>query len=191
MKMKTTLSRLPSTGTMTSTSTDMKNTGLRPDTAARMSLYPTIRGWWNKSDYLKDFIHLLAEAEASGLPRQRIVRVLVGFIDPTNHRLDASAKEALYFLSKWSYGEYHGISSFRDKEYRNGTHIKMAINFACGADAWFSIANTARSSAELRDPNPKLLDEELCDVVRSTITVEEVCAALGLDPDAPVPSTTA
>lgn len=151
-------------------------TALSPcsDGLARAAESPTLREWWETSTTRSDVMWLVSSAHSKGtLPRRRLVHVAVRCAETVAHLMPPAALPLLADLSAWTHGAddvdiVHLRSRLREVRYA-----------AYAADA----ANAAADAAYAANAADAAADVAVCDVIRDAITIGEVCAALGLDPD--------
>jgi len=164
-------------------------TALSPcsDGLARAAESPTLREWWETSTTRSDVMWLVSSAHSKGtLPRRRLVHVAVRCAETVAHLMPPAALPLLADLSAWTHGAddvdiVHLRSRLREVRYA----ANAAAAYAAAADA-ADAANAAADAADAAyaaNAADAAADVAVCDVIRDAITIGEVCAALGLDPD--------
>lgn len=147
---------------------------LTRDGLTRAAESPTLREWWETSTSRSDMMWLIGRAHSHGvLTRRRLVHVAVRCCETVAHLMPPDALPLLADLSAWSHGaedvDIAGVRSGLSVVRRADADAADAAAYAADAAAYAYAAYAA--------------DAAMCDVIRDAITIDEVCAALGLDPD--------
>ena len=179
-------------------------TALSPcsDGLARAAESHTLREWWETSTTRSDMLWLVGKAHSKGtLPRRRLVHVAVRCAETVAHLMPPAALPLLADLSAWT----HGADDVDIVHLRNRL---MEVHAAYAADAAYAAAYAADAAyaaydaayaayaadaayaaydaydaADAAYDADAAADAAMCDVIRDAIGIDEVCAALGLDPD--------
>lgn len=127
------------------------------DGLARATESPTLREWWDTSTSRSDMMWLVGRAHANGtLPQRTLVRVAVRCCETVAHLMPPEALPLLADLAAWC-GGADDVDLWQ---------VRDALLPIMRAYAAAVVAAAA-----------------MCDVIRDAITIDEVCAALGLDAD--------
>jgi hypothetical protein len=162
-------------------------TALSPcsDGLDRAAESPTLREWWETSTTRSDMMWLVGKTHSQGsLSRRRLVHVAVRCAETVAHLMPPAALPLLADLSAWAHGAddvdllatWESLRDVRHAAYAYAAYAADAANaaayaaYAYAADAAYAYADAYAAAA-------------MCDVIRDAIGIDEVCAALGLDPD--------
>lgn len=133
---------------------------------------PTLRAAWEACGERSWLTWVIGAAHTKGtLPRTRLVACALRWVEPVAHLLPDESVLDLVVVAQWTIGlatldEVRAAQQrLRNRRYAHAYADAAAASYADDAAA----ANAA-----------------FCDVIRASISVDDVCAALGLDPDAPL-----
>ena len=188
-------------------------TALSPcsDGLARAAESHTLREWWETSTTRSDMLWLVGKVHSKGsLSRRRLVHVAVRCAETVAHLIPPAALPLLADLSAWTHGAddvdltatRNALLNVRHAAYA-ATYAAAAAADAAAADAAYDAACAAYAAADaaydaacaayaaayaadaaVADFCAAITDDAaMCDVIRDAIGIDEVCAALGLDPD--------
>jgi len=154
---------------------------------ARVGAHPTLRAWWDDGDgdVSWDMAWLIGLAHSRGtLPRCRLVGVAVACAETAADLLPDEARPHLATVASWARGDADVTAGDLRRariallEIRDSADAAYAAAAAAdgGGRAHAAYAATAAVYAATTYA-------ATCDVIRDAITIDEVCAALGLDPD--------
>ena len=166
------------------------------DGLARAAESPTMREWWETSTSRSDMMWLIGRAHSRGtLTRRALVLVAVRCCETVAHMMPAAALPHLATISSWASGAAdvtaRDLVEARDALWK----IRQTAAANANADADYAAYAAAYAAADAyayaADAAACVADADvdvdaacaLCDVIRDAITIDEVCAALGLDPD--------
>ena len=168
---------------------------------ARAAESPTMREWWDTSTSRSDLMWLVGRTHSRGiLSRRALVLVAVRCCETVAHLMPADALPHLATIGSWAHGEtdvsVDEINEARTKLWwiRRKAYAADAAYAAVDAAAYYATtddaadaayyATTATTAADAADAaDYAAYAAAMCDVIRDAITIDEVCAALGLDPD--------
>jgi hypothetical protein len=164
----------------------------------------TLRDWWETSTRLSDLMWLIGKAHVKGtLTRRRLVGVSLRCATTAAHLMPPECLPLLADLTAWCDGgdavdpaqtsddlweirraATHAYTDTCTAAYAYTATHAYAAAYAF-ATAYADAANAAAyayaaATAAYTDTTTSYA---MCDVVRDVITIDEVCAALGLDPD--------
>jgi hypothetical protein len=148
----------------------------------------TLRAWWRTTNDLISMTTLIGLAHAQGtLPRRRLVVVAFRCIEHVTHRVPPSSKKHLHVVGEWVYGGYveRDVWSRAHRELQHDLEAGDEVGAvrAAYADSNEHAAHAAKSSMIHAGHLATYGDAEICDVIRDEFTIDEVCAALYLNPD--------
>ena len=170
-------------------------TALSPctDGLARAAECPTLREWWETSTSRSDMIWLIGKAHSRGtLSRRRLVYVAVRCAETVAHLMPPAALPLLADVSAWAHGaDDVDLVATRASlwEIRCAAHAAATAatyDAATAATAAYDAADAATAAYDAADAlayAAAYASAALCDVIRDAIAIDEMCAALGLDPD--------
>jgi len=184
-------------------------TALSPcfDGLDRAAESPTLREWWETSTTRSDMMWLVGSAHSQGtLPRRRLVHVAVRCAETVAHLMPPAALPLLADLSAWTHGaDDVDIVHLRSRLWEVRYAAYAAYIAAAAADAAYAAAAAADAAYAAYDAAAAYAAYDaayaaydaaaaaadaaaydaaaMCDVIRDAIGIDEVCAALGLDPD--------
>lgn len=155
--------------------------------------YPTLRAWWAETTSLGHMMWLVDQAHTRGaLPRRRLVGVAVACVLTVAHLLDESTLPYLATVSAWASGNA-GVTAVDLVTARKNMFSAYADAIYTARDAYAADAADAAYAADVTDAAifaayaaadaDADADPAMVDVIRDTISIDEVCTALGLDPD--------
>jgi len=145
---------------------------------ARAAESPTLRDWWETSTTRGDMMWLVGKAHSRGtLTRRALVLVAVRCCETVAHLMTPDALPHLATIGSWASGE-EDVTVEDLREARDALRMIADAAYAYAAYA----AAAAAYAADDADADAAAADA-VCDVIRDAITIDEVCAALGLDPD--------
>ena len=134
-----------------------------PEGIARAVECGTLREWWETSTTRSDMTWLVGKSHSKGtLPRRRLVRMAVRCCETVAHVMPHEALPLLADIAAWCGGA-------DDVDLRQVRDALQVIRRAAYDDAAAAAYDAAAAA--------------ICDVIRDALDIDEVCAALGLDPD--------
>jgi len=178
------------------------------DGLARAAESPTLREWWGTAANSGDMMWLVGKAHSRGtLPRRGLVLVAVRCAETCAHLMPDEALPHLATVSSWANGAdditvqdlceaRNALWSVRAAAYdaAAGTvsaaayayaaaYAAAAAAYAYDAAAAYAAAAAAAADAATFTAAAYAAYDAMCDVIRDAITIDVVCAALGLDPE--------
>ena len=177
---------------MTTTTNREKLLALSPfaDGLIRAGAHHSLRAWWDGGDVLSDMTWLIGRAHVDGaLTRRRLVIVTMACVETVAHLLPDEARPHLATVASWERGsddvtaEDLRVARIALLEIRGAdaataaAYAATAAAYAAAADAAYAVAAAAIYAASATTAAATR------DVIRDAITIDEVCEALGLDPD--------
>lgn len=155
-----------------------------PEGLARAVECGTLREWWDTSTTRSDMTWLVGKAHSRGtLPRRRLVRMAVRCCETVAHVMPPEALPLLADLSAWCGGaDDIDLRQVHDALWTI-RRTAAAYAYADAADAAADAADAADAAYAAADAAAAYAADAMCDVIRDEIDIDEVCAALGLDPD--------
>ena len=150
---------------------------------ARAAESPTLREWWETSTTRGDMMWLVGLAHSRGtLTRRALVLVAVRCCETVAHLMTPDALPHLATVGSWA----SGADDVTVEDLREARDALRMIS-AAGTDAAYAYAADAYAADAAAYAADAAADAAyayaVCDVIRDAITIDEVCAALGLDPD--------
>lgn len=130
---------------------------------ARARAHPTLRQWWEHGER-DDMMWLIGEAHIHGtLPRRRLVAVALACAETMREHMPEASRQVCDDLRRWVEGD-------------DSVDLDDVRRRACAAhSAALFLLLTASATATHA--------AYAATATRSAITIDEVCAALGLDPE--------
>ena len=171
------------------------------DVRDRITPAATLREWWDGSTNPDDMMWLVGKAHAKGnLSRRRIVQVALRACEVSMHLAPEAVVEPLGRLCDWLDGDDSiDLVSVQDtlqaETITSTSWSAYCATYAAYATAHATthIAETATHYADLATTNDASAGDDddegepaMTDVIRDAITIDELCAALNLDPEAGV-----
>ena len=145
-----------------------------PEGLARAVECGTLREWWETSTTLSDMTWLVGKAHSKGtLPRRRLVHMAVRCCETVAHVMPPEALPLLADIAAWC----GGADDIDLRQVRDALWSIRTANAAADAAAANAYAAAYAAANAYADA------AAMCDVTRDALDIDEVCAALGLDPD--------
>ncbi len=168
----------------------MKILSLSPcsDAVAYLRTQPSLRAAWDDCERSDWLVWLVCRAHDRGtLSRQRLVQCCLRWIEPVCYLLPNKSITDLGVVARWTVGAaiIENVRETRDRLWRrywsDANTAARATAAAAAADAAAAAAAVAAAAAAARATAADAA--AAADVVRASITLDEVCAALDLDPE--------
>jgi hypothetical protein len=143
----------------------------------------TLREWWDTTTTLDDMTWLLGQAHRRGtLTRRRLVAVSLRAVETCVHLMPEACVAPLGRLCDWVEGDDSvDLAEVRQELW---TAYAAAATLAGAVAANAAAATTfANAAAYAYDVEACAAQGATCDILRDAITIDEVCAALSLDPN--------